>query len=235
MLKKDLIYRSPVVKTIGIKNIQDGKFGAVLSRAGVGKTSFLVQIALTKLLQDGKVLHISLDDSMEKINLRYQEGYTNLVDSIGYVDPQIAQRLLEDINTRKVCISYTEATFDTQKIRDYLESFKKADLVLPELMIIDGLDFDNDNTHILDELARINDDFSIFIWFSMQSHREEELSKDGYPVQLEAHKERFDKAVFLQPVEDKIEAVILKDGDRTDQRYCLDPSSMMVTEEASEE
>jgi len=231
MLKKDLISKSPASKAIGIENLKQGRFGAVLSRAGVGKTSFLVQIALTQLLGNKKGLHISLDDPIEKINLRYNEGYTNLVDSIGYVDPQKAVRLWEDINLNKVGISYNESTFDSEKIRDYLKSFKKADLILPSIMIIDGLNFDKDISGILEELESLNSEFSISIWFSMKSHREEELSEDGYPVQLDTYKEKFDKAVFLQPVEDKIEAVILKDGDRTDQRYTLDPATMMIVEE----
>ncbi|MCP4021895.1 MAG: hypothetical protein GY729_08635 [Desulfobacteraceae bacterium] len=227
MLKQDLILRSPVNIIMGHENVIQGKFGAVLSRAGVGKTGFLVQIALTRLLKDEKVLHISLDDNMEKINLRYLEGYNNLVDSIGYVDPQKALRLWEDIKTNKIGISYNESTFDTIKINDYLKSFKKADLDLPSMMIIDGLDFDKDITLVLDELQSIQAEFNIFIWFAMKSHREEALCEDGYPVQLENHKDRFDKALFLQPIENKIEAVVLKDGDRTDQRHMLEPSTMM--------
>lgn len=231
MLKKDLISKSPVSKAIGIENLKQGRFGAVLSRAGVGKTSFLVQISLVQLLSDEKILHISLDDPIEKINLRYNEGFTNLVDNIGYVDPQKAVRLWEDINLNKVGISYNESTFDTQKIRDYLKSFKKANLPLPSTMIIDGLNFDKDISVTLEELEKLNSEFSIFIWFSMKSHREEKLTSNGYPIQLDANKERFDKAIFLQPVEDKIEAVILKDGDRIDQRYRLDPATMMIVEE----
>jgi len=152
MLKKDLISKSPVSKTIGIENIKNGKFGAVISRAGVGKTSFLVQIALTRLLNDEKILHISLDDPMEKINLRYHEGYTNLIDYIGYIDPQKAVRLWEDIKPNKVGISYNESTLGTEKIRDYLKSFKKAGLILPSIMIIDGLNFDRDISSVLENL-----------------------------------------------------------------------------------
>jgi len=231
MLKKDLISKSPVSKAIGIENLNQGRFGAVLSRAGVGKTSFLVQIALAQLLNDKKILHISLDESIEKINLRYNDGYTNLVDSIGYVDPQKAVRLWEDINLNKVGISYNESTFDTKKINDYLKSFKKADLAMPSTMVIDGLNFDKDVSGILEELENLNKEFSIFTWFSMKTHREEKLSQDGYPIQLDAHKDKFEKAIFLQPVEDKIEAVILKDGDKTDQRYKLDPATMMIVQE----
>ncbi len=227
MLKKDLILRSPAQLAIGIENIADGRFGAVLSRAGVGKTSFLVQIALTQLLSDEKVLHISLSDSMEKINLRYNEAYTNLVDSIGYVDPQKAVRLWDSVKNNKVGISYTESTFDVDKIRDYLKSFKKADLALPTILVIDGLDFDSDLSDILEHLNQINQEFSIFIWLSMKSHREEPLSQDGFPVQLATHETQIDKAIFLMPVENKIEAVVLKDGDKTDQKFTLDPATMM--------
>lgn len=227
MLRKDLILKSPVNKTIGTENIIDGNFGAVLSRAGVGKTSFLVQIALTQLLDQQKILHISLVDSMDKINVRYMDGYNNLVDSIGYVDPQKALRLWEDINPNKVGICYNDSTFETDKISDYLKSFKKADLPLPSIMVIDGLDFDQDNSKILGSLEAISKEFSIFVWFSMQSHREQELCEDGYPIQLENHKDLFDKAIFLQPIEDKIQAVVLKDGDRTNSKNMLNPASMM--------
>ena len=228
MLKKDLILKSPVSKTIGFDNIRNGKFGAVLSRAGVGKTSFLVQIALTQLLNDDKILHISLDDHMEKINLRYSDGYKNLVNYIGYVDPQKAVRLWEDIKSNEVGISYNENTFDIEKIRDYFKSFKKSDLALPSIMIIDGLNFDIDVTEVFEGLESLYQEFSIFTWLSMKSHRDEALSEDGFPIQLENYKDRFDKAIFLLPVENKIEAVILKDGDRTNLKCKLDPSTMMA-------
>jgi hypothetical protein len=232
MLKKDLTLRSPLEKIMGIDNIAQSRFGAVLSRAGVGKTRFLVQIALTQLLADKKTVHVSLDDSMGKINLRYNEGYTNLVDSIGYVDPQKAVRLWDDIILNKVGISYNDLTFDTEKLRDYLKSFRKAELPMPALMVIDGLNFDEDLTDILEKLQRLNEEFAISIWFAMQTHRDEAPSENGYPVQLEARKDMFDKALFLKPVNNKIQAVVLKDGSRTDQTFLLDPATMMLVEEA---
>lgn len=231
MLRKDLILRSPVEKTIGSETITDTRFGAVLSRAGVGKTSFLVQIALTQLLKDKKIIHVSLDDPMEKINLRYEEGYTSLVDSIGYVDPLKAKRLWDDINSCKVGISYTETSFDTNKIREYLKSFKKADMDCPSVMILDGLNFDQDNSTVLKSLRDLNEEFLISIWFAMQTHREESLDENGFPVQLAAHHELFDKALFLKPVDNKIEAVVLKDGARSGTRHLLDPATMMMVQE----
>jgi hypothetical protein len=231
MLKNDLILRSPAEKTIGAENITDGQFGAVLSRAGVGKTGFLVQIALTRLLCDEKVLHISLSDTIEKITVRYNEGYASLIDSIGYVDAQVAERLWDEIQHHKTGIAYNESTFNVEKIRDYLNSFKGADLSLPTLMIIDGLDFDNDLSNLLSELKQINNDFGICIWFSMQSHREEPLNENGYPLQLENYDTLFNKAVFLVTEEKNLQAIVLKDGDKTGLKFLLDPATLMPVEE----
>jgi hypothetical protein len=227
MLKNDLNLRSPVESIIGIDNTINGAFGAVLSRAGVGKTRFLVQIALTRLLRDERIIHVSLDEPMEKINLRYQEAYQSLVDSIGYVDPLKAHRLWEDVKMAKVGISYSESTFDTAKLREYLRSFKTVQMPLPTLMILDGLNFDGPIDPILQDLKTLNQEFSIFIWFSVRTHREETPGPDGFPIQLTTRKDLFDKVVFLKPVHDKIQAVVLKDGPRTDSTLLLNPATMM--------
>jgi ATP/maltotriose-dependent transcriptional regulator MalT len=41
----------------------------VLAPAGVGKTAFLVQLALNAMLQEKNVLHISLDEPVTKVSL----------------------------------------------------------------------------------------------------------------------------------------------------------------------
>ncbi|MCK5096907.1 MAG: hypothetical protein KAR45_02330, partial [Desulfobacteraceae bacterium] len=191
------------------------------------KTQFLVQIALTRLLNNEKTLHISLNDPMEKINLRYMDSYSNLVDSIGYVDPQKAKRLWEDINQLKVGIAYNESSFAPKKIAEYLNSFKKNNDELPSLLVIDGLNFEKDLSNLLDQLENLSETFNISIWFSMRTHREESLCSDGYPKQLDKVKDRFDKALFLNPKDNKIEATVLKNGEDKDRKYILDPATMM--------
>ena len=228
MLRKDLIKKNPAMIILGSDNLHHGKFGCVVSRAGVGKTQFLVQIALTRLFENEKVLHISLCDAMEKINVRYKEGYFSLIDSIGYIDPLKANRLWEDVDSLKTGITYQDAASTPQRIRDYLKTLYKGDIPLPSMMVVDGLDFDHDQSGILDEFDALADEFSVTVWFSMQSHREESLCDDGYPRQLENVKDYFKKALFLRPANDKIEAVIIKDGGRQDQKFILDPATMML-------
>ena len=82
MMKKDLLLRNPLHQ-LGLTSedsLPDGSFGAVLARAGIGKTAFLVQIALHTMLRDRNVLHISLDDPVEKVTLWYREVFNLLAE-----------------------------------------------------------------------------------------------------------------------------------------------------------
>jgi len=228
MLRKDLIQKSPAVKIMGDEYLGQGTFGTVVSRAGVGKTQFLVQIAISWLLDGKKVIHISLDDATDKINLRYREGYNAIIDSVGYIDPLKANRLWEDLDTRKFGIQYNKQTFSSDNIRNYLTTLKKDNLEMPAMIVVDGIDFDSDSSAVLADLKKLASDFSLAIWLSMQSHREEELTKEGFPLQLDQVKDQFAKALFLQPLEDKIEVIILKDGDKVKEKHLIEPATMMM-------
>ena len=151
MLRQDLLERSPAIKIIGRENFYKNKFASVLSRAGVGKTQFLVQIALSWLMKGENILHISLDEHLEKINIRYKEAYYNLINDIGYVDSKKSNHLWELINPCKTGISYNNDDSIHEKIMNYLTSLKKENLKIPAMMAIDGLDFDKDLTKVLDK------------------------------------------------------------------------------------
>ena len=65
-----MIQRSPVrifEKVIG-GGLGAGNMGVVLSRRGVGKTGFLIGLAVDNLLQGKKVLYISTKESVDHIS-----------------------------------------------------------------------------------------------------------------------------------------------------------------------
>ena len=69
MIKKEMIYRNPLIK-LGYENediLQNGGFGAVLAHAGVGKTALLVQVALNAMLREQPVLHVRLRHKSRKL------------------------------------------------------------------------------------------------------------------------------------------------------------------------
>jgi len=61
MLKDEFISKSPVrALEKSIKGgLGKGNFGVIASRKGIGKTSVLVQMALDRLIQGEKVIHVS--------------------------------------------------------------------------------------------------------------------------------------------------------------------------------
>lgn len=67
--------------------IPEGGFGAVAAPAGVGKTALLVQLALHAMLKDEPVLHVSLQDPVQKIGLWYRSSFKTSLDTKGSREP----------------------------------------------------------------------------------------------------------------------------------------------------
>ena len=69
MLKKELRLQNPLrfMERENEDILPEGGLGAVIARAGVGKTAILVQLALNTLLKGKNVLHISLNDPVKKV------------------------------------------------------------------------------------------------------------------------------------------------------------------------
>ena len=76
----ELIERSPI--RIFEKSVSGGlgagHIGVVTSKEGVGKTAFLVQLGLDKMLQDKHIVHISFSDKVDHILGWYQNLFMEL-------------------------------------------------------------------------------------------------------------------------------------------------------------
>src|SRR6187549_3065956 len=80
MYRKDVNERSPmrVFEKSMHGGLGRGNVGVVASRAGVGKTALLVQIALDDLMRDRKVLHISHEYAVDHVRAYYDEIFHEL-------------------------------------------------------------------------------------------------------------------------------------------------------------
>ena len=81
MVKEELVRRSPVrVFMNSIKGgLKPGEMGLIASPSGIGKTSVLVQIALDKLLQEKKVIHISFTQHTDYVLAWYSDIFEEFV------------------------------------------------------------------------------------------------------------------------------------------------------------
>jgi hypothetical protein len=229
MLKHDLILRNPL-RLMGHENeaiVPQGGFGAVLARAGVGKTALIVQVALNTMLQQKNVLHVSLNDPVDKVNLWYQEVLNSLAHQ--YHVRQIKE-LWESIQMHRLIMTFKVEGFSVPKLEERVKDLTAQQIFNPHMVIIDGLPFDEKLRLPLEGLKAFSVSHGLHLWFTVTTHRHQAPGADGLPVQLASVADLFDAAIQLQPEGKKIHIRCLKGGPK-DAATCdqlLDPSTMLI-------
>ncbi len=229
MLKKELIFCNPL-RIMGHKTeniLQPGGFGAVLARAGLGKTAILVQLAMDSLLRSRNALHISLDDSVKKVCLWYEEVFRNIADQ--YNIRQIEQ-LWEAAVSHRLIMTFKVDSFSVPKLEERLTDLIEQNIFLPQVILIDGLPFDKDIRESLTELKKLAENCSMHVWFTARTHRHDKPGPDGMPDSLLRLADLFDVIIQLQPEGKKIHVKTLKGGPAACDypELLLDPSTMLV-------
>jgi len=229
MLKKDLILRNPL-RLLGAETddvLPPGGFGAVVARAGVGKTALMVQLALNSLLRDKNVLHISLDDPVGKVTLWYEEVFRSLADQ--YDNVQI-NRLRESILAHRFIMTFQVEGFSVPKLTERLTDLTEQGIFTPRMMLIDGLPFDDTVRPLLTELKNLARQQDLHVWLSVRTHRHEDSGPGGVPTRLEKVGDLFEAALALQPEGKDIHVRALKGGTENlnETQFFLDPSSMLI-------
>ncbi len=229
MLKKDLILRNPL-RLMGHENediVPEGGFGAVLARAGVGKTALIVQLALNTLIKSSNVLHVSLNEPVDKVNLWYKEVFNRLANQ--YNVKQVND-LFEDILPHRFIMTFKVEGFSVAKLEERLTDLTQQNIFNPQMVIIDGLPFDETLKTPLTDLKSFARKNNLHVWFTVTTHRHEKPSDDGLPVQLNNVSDLFDAVIALQPEKDKIHITALKGGpeEGRDRDQLIDPSTMLI-------
>jgi hypothetical protein len=229
MLKKDLILRNPL-RVMGYENddiLNAGDFGAVLARAGVGKTAFLVQLSLNALLRDKNVLHISLEDPVNKVSLWYQEVF-NLIAEQYKVD-QISQ-IWESLLPHRFIMTFRVEGFSVPKLKERLSDLMEQNIFSPQMMIVDGLPFDESVHQALTEFKDLIKNHQMPAWFTIRTHRHDDPGPDGLPMQLAQLSDLFKIAIQLLPEGKEIHVKAVKGAESFSEHLdlCLDPSTMLI-------
>ncbi|PID45791.1 MAG: hypothetical protein CR981_00230 [Proteobacteria bacterium] len=229
MGKKDLITSNPL-RVLGLDNKAEEErqaLGLVMSRAGLGKTAILVQIALDAMLRGNKVLHVSIGESIEKTRDRYDEILGLMVDK------ETGDNDLEEVARNRMIMTFKEDIFSRAVLEERLKDLIQQDIFRPGCLIIDGYDFDGNGREAMGELKELMVDLGIsVIWFSAISHREDNrVSADGVPAPCHTIDDLFDVVLLINPEDTVMKLDILKCA------YCevepgttlaLDPSTMLI-------
>lgn len=229
MLKTDLILRNPVQYLAGPSEdvLAAGQFGGVLARAGVGKTALMVQIALNAMLRDRKVLHVSLNQPVNKTNLWYLEVFGHVARQFNVPQPDL---LWESLLPHRFIMTFRTEGFSVPKLEERLTDLMEQKIFVPRMLIVDGLSFDEplrDALAGLKHFARLN---GLSVWFTIRTHRHEDPGPGGLPKQLTDVEDLFEMALQLVPVGEEIIVKAVKGltlpADHA--HLGLDPSTMLL-------
>jgi hypothetical protein len=232
MLKHDLFMRNPL-RFLGLENddiLDSGQFGAILARAGVGKTALLIQIALNTMLRGKNVLHISLNEPVGKVNIWYQEVLGRLAHQY-----QVASldQLWDTIVPHRFIMTFQVEGFSAPRLEERLTDLMSQSIFRPDLILIDGQPFVQEARSQLDELKALADKLAMPMWFTVTTHRHEAPGEDGLPIQLSPVQDLFQVAITLQPVDDTVHIKALKGCPEASCRppLILDPETMLIRSE----
>ncbi len=228
MLKNDLILKNPL-RLIGKDERQalsEGDFGAILATPGIGKTSFLVQLALDSLLRGKNVLHISLDQPVRKVCLWYEEVFNNIAARYRLKN---TVELWEEILPHRFIMTFNVEGFGVPRLEERLNDLTEQGIFFPQVVLIDGLPFDQRVRETLSELKLLAREQHFPVWFAVRMTGEESLNPEGVPEALSHVADLFEVLVGLQANGREIEVNILK-GPQKDQNLhlVLDPATLLI-------
>lgn len=233
MHRKELNERSPLrILDASIHGgLGRGNVGVVIARHGVGKTPFLVGIALDDLMRGRKVVHVSLETGGEKVRAYYDEIFMDLAHTRELEDVWKVRLDLER-NRRIHC--YLDGTFGADKLREALGFMREHGEFVPATIVIDGYDFAGKGEADLDELRAIARETDAELWMSALTHRDAEVDDRGVPHPIADLSMSIDVILKMAHDTKAVHVSVLKDHDNADTpdlKIALDPTTMLVVRE----
>jgi hypothetical protein len=182
---------------------------------------------LNALLRGKNVLHISLEDPVNKVNLWYREVF-NLIAEQYKVD-QISQ-LWESLLPHRFIMTFKVEDFSIPILEERLSDLIEQNIFLPHMMIVDGFPFDQTVCRSLTEFKDLIKHHQMPAWFTVRTHRHEDPGPGGIPMRLSQVSNLFKIAIQLLPVGKEIHVKAVKGAEsfleHLDLR--LDPSTMLI-------
>lgn len=189
-----------------------GNFGVVLSRTGVGKTGFLIGLALDRLLQGQRVLHISTKEPVERVRAYYDNILQALAGQLG-LDNMLERRL--EVERGRHILVFNRETFTLEKLRQSIGFLREGANFEPDMVIMDGTPrFEYSEDWEIQGICDLAREMNAEIWTGSNLHRQgQELDDRGVPQEVAWHEENLAVILSLQSQTDHVRLHILKEHD----------------------
>jgi len=210
------------------KALGRGNLGVLMARAGVGKTACLIHIAFDRLFREGRLVHVCLEDTPEKVTSYYNVIFSDLVEAFNMPDDE--SRMLVEKN--RMILAYLNRSFEIGRLRENLRNLVEKVHFVPDTLIVDGLDFEKADRKVFEDFREIASQYNVEIWFSALSHRHiTDVNEEGIPYPCNKLDDLFDIIAVLEPASSGIVLRLLKDHGKEimpDASVNLDPKTFLV-------
>lgn len=226
MYRKFLNARSPLrLLEKGLHGgVGPGNLGVVLAGHGVGKTSFLVGVAVDELLRKGRVLHVSQSHPVSHVRTHYDTVFDELAASRHLEDEGLIHAEIDRHRSIRV---YPPNTMSTAKLRDAVKLECEAG-AKPSLLILEGVELSSLARADVEDLKALAGELEAEIWLESSSEKEQDIV---VPEPISALGELVSVILALEPGEGIVRLRALKDHDNrdlSDLHVSLDPRTLLL-------
>jgi hypothetical protein len=251
MYRKEVNERSPmrIFERSIHGGLGPGNVGAIAARPGVGKSGFLVQIALDDLMRDRRVLHISHEHPVDRVRAFYDEIFHELSITYQLAQPQMVRL---EVERNRLIYSHLDAvkqappshrggTSSVSRIGETLSFAKQVAHFSPQTILIDGFDFDKAKDEAVAALRALAKEVNAELWLcgktdhgNIDGPKSSSDARGVLPKAINRFYDSLQVIVLLQSDGDVVRLQLMKDHDNEDLaslHLSLDPSSMRVVDD----
>jgi len=233
MVISELIQRSPV--RVFMDSIQgglkSGELGLIASPTGTGKTSVLVQIALDKLLQGKKIIHVSFSQHTDYVLAWYENIFQEF---IRRKNLEGEQDIKEDIIKNRVLMKFNQQGLSVAQILKSLRALIKDGGFNAEFVIIDGFDFSASGKSDIAEVKSFAGEMGVSVWYSCTVKGDAPLyDKRNIPLVITDYEDLFAVIIVMEPKPDHIALTVTRNRDADNPEHPalkLDPKTLLILE-----
>jgi hypothetical protein len=195
-----------------------GNLGVVMARAGVGKTACLVQIALDDLMRERKVLHVTLEHTIDHV----QSWYDALFDDLAiYNDLDHTEEVRQMIARNRVIHSFADHDLWPARLDKLAALLREHMHFQPSAILVDGYPWERhslaENAAMIGALKSYAVMCDAELWMSAQTHRRTSgVHPTRVPPPCDAVVDLTDVVIFLEPNGNAVSVRLLKDHERVE-------------------
>ena len=229
----ELLQRSPIrIFEQSIKGgLKAGEIGIIASQNGLGKTSVLVQLALDKLLQGKKVIHVSFTQHTHYVLAWYEDIFNEFINRKNLENPDDVKN---ELIKNRVLMNFNQDGISKEQILKSIHAMIIDGGFRAEAIIIDGFDFARTDRASFVNVKAYAERLGLSVWYSCSvSDRGQQYDENNIPVILKDFTDLIDAAIIMEQKNDYIALSVSKDRNSDDTKAMamrLDPRTMLILE-----